>query len=420
MKQNETNLEKIEANVLRPEDYQELLTRFPDVRVAFAYGSGVIEQGGYTRTLYETTVDATKNKNNTLTLPTGDKDIPLFDVIFAVDNPQKWHLDNKRMNPDDYTSILSAWPIPNLETIANGLFQQIEIYQANFIAYIQEECGSRMWFNSFVPMKISACPHRQMKYGVISTRHLVNDLQNWESLYIAGRLHKPIRIFANQENNRHVRDTDNQLQYTDKDDTSVVSTLSISQLITENLRFAVSVALLILTHSPSDLNISTQNANTFTETDVYITIAGLSYLGDPRMGFMENPHKVNNLVMPVISQYQSLYRQILLDLADISGIPTFEASAGNYTFSALAPEKCRQYLSQLLPDNLKLNLADFHLNEVPSAEDIKNAIYAIVNKSAISQTLKGPLTIGLVKSASYCWQKIKKRIWGEDVSKKTK
>jgi translocator assembly and maintenance protein 41 len=412
MKQTKTNLEEKGTDVLSHEDYQELLTRFPDVRFAFAYGSCVIEQGGYAKTLYENT--ANENKKNTIALPKSDEDTPLFDVIFAVDNPQKWHLDNKRMNPDHYTSILSAWPIPNLETIANDLFQQISIYQANFIAYIQEEYGSRMWFNSFVPMEISSCPHRQMKYGVISTRDLVNDLQNWECLYIAGRLHKPIRIFANQENNTDAQDTNNQLKYTDNDDTSVVSSLSISQLIIENLRFAVSVALLILTHSSSSaLNISTQNANTFTETDVYITIAGLSYLGDPRMSLMENPHKVNNLVARVISQYQSLYRHILLDLADISGIPTFEPSTGNYTFSAMVPEKSRQYLAQVLPDNLKLNLTDFRLNEAPSAEDMKRAIYAIVSNSATSQTLKGILTIGMVKSANYCWQKIKKRIWGK-------
>jgi translocator assembly and maintenance protein 41 len=414
MKESKTNLEEKKEDVLRPEDYQELLTRFPEVRFAFAYGSGVIKQGDYAKRLYESNVDANEKINKTPSVPKSDKDIPLFDVIFAVDNSQQWHIDNKRMNPDHYTSFLSAWSIPtSFETNANGLFQQIAIYQANFIAHIQEEYGSRMWFNSFVPMEISACPHRQMKYGVISTRDFVNDLQNWESLYIAGRLHKPVRIFANQENNTDAQDTNNQLQYTDNDDTSVVSTLSISQLITENLRFAVSVALLILTHSSSaDLNISPHNANTFTETDVYITIAGLSYLGDPRMSLMENPHKVNNLVMPIISQYQSLYRQILLDLADISGIPTFEASVENYTFSTLAPEKCRHYLAQVLPDNLKLKLADFHLNDVPSSEDMKRAIYAIVSKSATSQTLKGILTVGVVKSASYCWQKIKKRIWG--------
>jgi len=36
-----------------------------------------------------------------------------------------------------------------------------------------------------------------MKYGVISTHTLVDDLVNWRSMYISGRMHKPVGAGCN-------------------------------------------------------------------------------------------------------------------------------------------------------------------------------------------------------------------------------
>lgn len=33
-----------------------------------------------------------------------------------------------------------------------------------------------------------------IKYGVISTESLIDDLMHWKTMYVAGRLHKPVSI----------------------------------------------------------------------------------------------------------------------------------------------------------------------------------------------------------------------------------
>ena len=41
------------------------------------------------------------------------------------------------------------------------------------IAHAQEKWGARMWYNAMVPMGTTRFPNRQMKYGVISTKDLI-------------------------------------------------------------------------------------------------------------------------------------------------------------------------------------------------------------------------------------------------------
>ena len=46
----------------------------------------------------------------------------------------------------------------------------------------------QIYFNTLVKTSDS----HLIKYGVISTEALINDLLDWRSLYVAGRLHKPV------------------------------------------------------------------------------------------------------------------------------------------------------------------------------------------------------------------------------------
>ena len=46
-----------------------------------------------------------------------------------------------------------------------------------------------LFFNPFVETDLGV-----LKYGVISTERAVDDLENWTSLYLSGRLHKPVKV----------------------------------------------------------------------------------------------------------------------------------------------------------------------------------------------------------------------------------
>ena len=109
--------------------------------------------------------------------------------------------------------------------------------------------------------------------------NLCSDLLNWRTLYLAGRMHKPLRII--------------------KDDARVQLTQQV------NLTSAVRAALLTL---PSD----------FTEIELFERIAGISYSGDPRMLLpAENRGKVGNIVRKQAPQFKELYHRLVIALPGV-------------------------------------------------------------------------------------------------------
>lgn len=85
------------------------------IRYAFAYGSGVFEQDGYT--------PATA-KNG---------EAPMLDFMFAVTHPDHWHSINMHQNPSHYA--LHA-----------------RLLGSSFVSRV-EDISPGVWFNAFVPMK---------------------------------------------------------------------------------------------------------------------------------------------------------------------------------------------------------------------------------------------------------------------------
>lgn len=201
--------------MLSTDEAEDLLRCFPSVEFAFAYGSGVVEQGGYK---YEQS-DPSK--------------LPMMDFILVVENSEQWHEDNMLQNPSHYTSIIPLG--------------------SKYVAQFQDKIPAHLWFNAYIPMKSKGCVGRLMKYGVISKEYMLEDLNTWSNLYTAGRLQKPVRVLKQNA--------------------------VIEEAIKNNLESAVRTSLLMLPEK-------------FEEIDLYLNIASLSYVGDPRMYFGENPKKV--------------------------------------------------------------------------------------------------------------------------------
>jgi len=115
-----------------------------------------------------------------------------------------------------------------------------------------------------------------IKYGIISTQDLTDDLTHWSSLYLAGRLQKPVLPLLEPD--------------------------SLRPALEANLRSALSVSLLLV--PPNEA---------FTEISLWEQIAGISYSGDPRMSVpgAENPEKVRNIVRGegVLEGFRKLYEK---------------------------------------------------------------------------------------------------------------
>ena len=131
-------------------DLESILGSFKaPIRFAFGYGSGVYSQKGYT-----------------------SKDNVQIDLIFGVTHTEHWHSLNIRQNRHHYSALanLGEWTVSG----------------------IQKNFGAHLYYNPLV--KINGL---NVKYGVIAMDQLLKDMNEWETLYVAGRMHKPVIYFTN-------------------------------------------------------------------------------------------------------------------------------------------------------------------------------------------------------------------------------
>lgn len=316
--------------------YYRILSKFPqNFAFCFAYGSAVKPQTG------------NQKKQN------------MIDLIYCVENSHRWHGANIEMNPSHYSAT---------KYLGKG-----------FVANLQENWGAKVYFNTLIEMKEE---NAMIKYGVVSQRDLIADLLDWNNLYLAGRLHKPVEIIKQTNSG--------QLQVA----------------LQSNLRSAVHMALLIL-------------PETFSEYEFYFAISNLSYAGDFRMTFGENKNKVKNIVQPQLQNFRELYRPTLQHFHAYVDFPTGETLC----HQDLHPETKLHHLMQLpLVPQRKLvrfwNRAGVQQDmedvlravayDIDCAVILRQILKDVVWQSSVRQSLKGILTAGLLKSIRYSARKIAK------------
>jgi translocator assembly and maintenance protein 41 len=313
----------------------------------------------------------------------------MIDFIFGVSCSQKWHSVNLQQHRDHYSGI-----------------GRLGAYA---VAHCQDSFGAGIYFHPFITINGIL-----IKYGVVNLDTLCCDLLTWDTLYLAGRLQKPTRVLQD-----HPR---------------------VQQANQSNLASAINVALLLL-------------PETFTEHDLYATIAGISYTGDPRMSVGgDDPQKIQNMIRYQLQDFRRLYRPLLKTYPNISSIGC-QLDRIDFTESAkiqqsmdplvraymlrslpsafrqklysqyrkklnISWEEYRDLLQQLDGDSPKTDqklLSSFEervVQDIGLRQEVEHTIRKTVRWSSFTQSIKSAITAGSLRSWKYAAEKRRKAMLG--------
>ncbi|WWC86869.1 uncharacterized protein L201_001748 [Kwoniella dendrophila CBS 6074] len=337
---------------------------------AVAYGSGVMKQAQ---------------------VKPGDPP-SLTDLLLSTSSPVEFHTINLRQNPSHY-------PL------------HARLMGPGGIAHVQENRGAGVWYVTDV--KVNGI---SVKYGIISTSTLIQDLNEWRTFYLSGRLHKPTLPLILPNSTSELKGEGEAAEEGER----------LIKALENNLISALSLALILC---PEE----------FEEDYLWEKIAGLSYSGDPRMSIPggENPEKVKNIVKGPGARdgFRSMYGAYLNEkgVSWVNGEKEVYVNGQNWIGDGdgllrqpFTPEH-QLALSNSLPLSLRqkvsthLNNQDqISFNEKTQDLTIKNIqdpkfrsilsteLRNIIHKPALRQSIKGLYTAGFTKSFWYALAKIRK------------
>lgn len=301
-----------------------ILQRFPGkLTYCIAYGSGVKKQTGY---------DDKSQKD------------AMVDLMFSVDDPIQFHDENLKKNPHDYSFMRFLGP---------KLVGEFQDY------------ASGVYCNTLIPID----EHTTIKYGVIRTSDLCDDLNHWTHIYVAGRLHKPVETLI-EPTSQELKDG-----------------------LIKNHENALRAALLML---PKE----------FTYFELFHEIANISYHMDFRMIFGEKKDKVKNIVEPQQNMFLKLYAPYLKKLSASVELPEFSVNSDKRIQQDKSPTAILEHL-KAMPERIQVAFKGMEepiegIAVKPHHQAIvRSAIGGIIWESSIAQTLKNIPTAGLLKSIRY-------------------
>ncbi|KAF3026736.1 Mitochondrial translocator assembly and maintenance protein 41 [Neopestalotiopsis sp. 37M] len=396
----------VNQHVVIDREFKECLRQIPwkfraPIMYAFAYGSGVFPQSKGSGTATEAEIKAVHPKAPMAVQKAQNGSPKMIDFIFGVTHTQHWHSLNMMQHRDHYSGLAS---------LGSGA-----------VSSVQDNWGAGVYFNTYVTVDGIL-----VKYGVVNMETLKRDLREWDTLYLSGRLHKPVKIL--------------------RDNPAVRMANQI------NLLSALRTALLLL---PA----------TFTERELYSTIAGISYLGDPRMAFpTENPRKVANIVDHNMQNFRALYAPLIESLPNVE-FDDPSCKKDNWIWDTKDVLKLRQDMDPVKRGNMvrrlpkafrsklyfeyqkKFQIPQLEFNKMmeesknddttsfkrqqgggfeqriaqDDPEELRKIVRQVIKKTinwpSTSQTLKGPFTAGISKTIRYMSEKMAKHKEGKQAPK---
>jgi len=282
----------------------------PEVEHAFGYGSGVFAQPQASAS-DDAHADAVRRASGDAASAPTRGTPTMVDYVFAVRSPMEWHAENMRRNPSHYA--------PHLRALGPAA-----------VVAIADRVGVGVHFNTLVPWRGAADAGSTLgpghathyKYGVVRLDTLCDDLTEWRSLFLAGRMQKPVAAVSNNARDENAR-------------------ADVAAASTANLRAALAAALLTL-------------PETFSAEALRVALVGLSYRGDVRTWLgAEDRHKVARIAAGSAAAMDALYAPVAAEARAASvGLTRVEGNGTRGSGGAWGQDKSQaaaRFLCRWLP-----------------------------------------------------------------------